>query len=162
MNNSQVDPKAYRQTIGAFTTGVTVITAGSGDQIRGMTANAVTSVSLSPTLLLFCVKKNAQMVAVLKKESCFTINILCEDQQALSNHFAGMQESTQAIDFIPWQAGVRLGGCGAAIGCRLYARHDGGDHWIILGQVIALHRPTESFRPLVFYSGQYGNLAPAA
>ena len=85
----EIDPRAYRDTIGLFATGVTVVTARLGDTVHGMTANAVSSVSLDPTLLLVCVDRRARMHDLLQQAGAFVVNILAEDQEALSGHFTG-------------------------------------------------------------------------
>ena len=86
---STVDTKAYRQTIGLFATGVTVLLAKRDDEVRGMTANAVASLSLEPTLVIVCPSKQAHMAEFLNLGNDFTINILSEEQEPLSNFFAG-------------------------------------------------------------------------
>ncbi|MFQ3662836.1 MAG: flavin reductase family protein, partial [Chloroflexaceae bacterium] len=88
-----VDQREYRTTMGLFATGVTVITARAGEETRGMTANAVTSVSLDPLLLLVCVDRRARMARVIVEAERFAVNILRADQEALSRHFAGRPDA---------------------------------------------------------------------
>ncbi len=158
-----IDTKAYRQTIGLFATGVTVLLAEREGEVRGMTANAVTSLSLEPTLVIVCPSKRANLAAYLTVGSAFTINILNEDQEPLSNFFAGgwRQEQEPEYAFVPWGAAEqtpRLEGCLASLACRVHQVHDGGDHWIVVGEVLDLHRSAGVDRPLVFFSGKYHNL----
>src|SRR6187397_23728 len=84
-----VDARAYRNTIGLFASGVTVITTRLGEMVHGMTANAVSSVSLDPTLLLVCIDRRARMHDLIVQAGAFAVNIPAADQEALSRHFAG-------------------------------------------------------------------------
>src|SRR5689334_14427090 len=101
-----VDPREFRDTIGLFATGVTVVAAQHGDHVHAMTANAVSSLSLRPALLIFGVSKQAKMAAELEIGCPFAINILRADQQALSNYFAGqwLDHEPPHFDFDPWEA----------------------------------------------------------
>lgn len=158
-----VDPRHYRQTIGSFATGVTVIAADVGGEVRAMTANAVSSVSLDPVLVLVCVGKQAMMAASLEQTNSFSINILRDEQQALSNFFAGIweEDAPPPFRFVPWEGSPRLEGCLAALCCERHQVVDGGDHWMVIGRVVALHQGIEPRRPLLFYGGRYGRLDTA-
>ena len=157
---STIDPRAYRTTIGAFATGVSVVAAGHGDHLHAMTANSVTSLSLDPPLLIFCVSKRAKMTEILDVSRGFSVNILRDNQQALSTYFAGAWKEPEPppYRFVAWEGGPRLEGCAAAIGCVLHERIEGGDHWIVVGRVVALHQGEEPRRPLIFYGGKYRHL----
>jgi flavin reductase (DIM6/NTAB) family NADH-FMN oxidoreductase RutF len=159
-----VDPRAFRDAIGLFATGVTVVAAQHGDHVHAMTANAVTSLSLRPTLLIVCVSKQANMAAEMVLGSSFSVNVLRAEQQDLSNYFAGqwLEPEPPHFDFDPWQAAPRLQGCAAALACVVESHIEGGDHWIIIGRVLAAYRPPEPPGPLVFYAGKYRRLAPQA
>lgn len=156
-----IDTLAYRHTIGLFATGVTVIASGEGADLRAMTANAVTSLSLDPMLLIVCVHKQARLAAELQKQSGFSLNILRQEQQDLSNYFAGgwKEETLPEFEFVPWHGGPRLKGCIAAIGCEHHEILEGADHWIVVGKVVALHRSDGSQNPLIFFRGRYRELA---
>ena len=80
-----LDPRTYRNTIGLFATGVTVVSTQMGETVHGMTANAVTSLSLEPMLLLVAVGKKARLATLLPQATGFTVNILRADQEALSH-----------------------------------------------------------------------------
>jgi flavin reductase (DIM6/NTAB) family NADH-FMN oxidoreductase RutF len=155
-----VDPGLFRRTMGLFATGVTVIATQVGEEVHAMTANAVTSLSLEPMLILTCVGKRARMVAFLKRANGFSINILREEQKALSTFFAGgwKEDTPPPFRFVPWTGGPRLEGCLAALGCELVEWHEGGDHWIVIGRVKALHEGIEPREPLLFFGGHYGQL----
>jgi flavin reductase (DIM6/NTAB) family NADH-FMN oxidoreductase RutF len=158
--SESIDPKIFRQTVGQFATGVTVIAADVGGEIHGMTANAFTSVSLDPMLVLFCVGKHAKMAEFIQKSEGFSINMLREDQQALSTYFAGVWKEPKAppFRFVAWTGGPRLEGCAAALGCRRHRSIEVGDHWIIIGEVLVLHTGVEPRYPLLFHAGMYRKL----
>ena len=160
--NTAVSPHEFRTTMGLFATGVTVVTSGRGRDVHAMTANAITSVSLSPPLLLFCVKKEARMAARLRGNQSFTVNILDETQRTLSNYFARQAGDNEVPEFrfCDWSLSSRLDNCAAALSCSLYALYDGGDHWIAVGQVEAVYRAKAKAAPLLFYQGQYHQVAP--
>lgn len=163
MDASQVDSRAYRRTMGLFATGVTVLaTETESGEIIAMTANAITSVSLDPLLLLVCVAKDANVAPHLLSANRFSLSFLAQDQAALSDYFAGISHQAEppAFTFERMAEVVRLRGCIAAIGCTRFDVLEGGDHWIILGKVEALHRPDTLPDPLVFYGGLYRRLAP--
>ena len=153
--------KSYRNTIGLFATGVTVIVVAKDGEVRGMTANALTSVSLDPTLLLFCPAKDARIASYCEVGRSFTVNILGAHQEGIANHFAGADTDPEH-EFIEWkEAGEapRIAGSIACIGCKTHEIHDGGDHWIVVGEVVALHREDEGKEPLLFHAGSYGKLS---
>ena len=151
----------YRDTIGLFASGVSVVVAAKDGEVRGMTANAVTSLSLDPTLLIFCPAKDARIASYCEVGSSFTVNILGAHQEDISNHFAGA-ETEPEHEFVTWNdAGdaPRIAGSLACIGCKTDAIHDGGDHWIVVGKAVALHREEEPGEPLLFHGGGYRRLA---
>jgi len=152
-----IDPRDFRNTVGCFATGVTVITAEIDGEPRGMTANAFTSVSLDPPLLLVCVGKTAHLGLAIHGVTHFSVNILSDTQQDLSAYFSGGWKTDVPPPFtlIPWEAAHRIDGAIAALGCITDRIHDAGDHWIVLGRVVSLHRADEG-RPLVFHRGHYG------
>jgi flavin reductase (DIM6/NTAB) family NADH-FMN oxidoreductase RutF len=169
LSAAALDPRQFRSTIGLFATGVTVIAAGhtqAGEarHIHALTANSVTSLSLDPPLLLFGLGRHTRMVPELREAGTFVVNILREGQQPLSNYFAGRWPDAPPppFRFEPWEGGPRLAGCLAALACRVEAWLDGGDHWIVIGRVLALHRGDEPLRPLLFYAGAYRRLDPEA
>ena len=155
-----IDARAFRHTVGQFATGVTVIATDTGGSVRAMTANAFTSVSLDPPLVLFCVKKNAHLGELVHTAKGFSINILGQAQQDLSTYFAGgwKDPSPPPFTFTTWEGGPRLDGCVAALGCAVETIYEGGDHWIVVGRVLSLYR-SESVAPLVFCGGRYASLA---
>jgi flavin reductase (DIM6/NTAB) family NADH-FMN oxidoreductase RutF len=157
-----VDPMEFRGIIGHFATGVTVITTAAGEHLHGMTANAVSSLSLDPVMVLICVDKTTHTHRVLDAGGVFTVNVLGEHQEALSRVFA--KKSEPEVGKLRGQ-GFRLGETGAPIlddclaflECRVVNVLDGGDHSIFLGQVVS-EGVVEEMRPLLFYRGGYHTL----
>ena len=158
-----LDPTEYRRVIGLFATGVTVVVTRVDGEPRAMTANALTSVSLDPLLVLVCINKQLSMVEYIQQTQCFSISILREDQEPLSNYFAHLwkEPTPPPYQFVQWDGGLRLEGCIAALGCALYGVYDGGDHQIVVGRVMALCTCEQPYRPLLFYGGRYERLGAA-
>lgn len=158
-----LDPLEYRRTMGLFATGVTVLLVRTLDgEPIAMTANSLTSVSLQPLLLLVCVSKDAHIAPHLLAANMFSLSILCEADAALSDYFAGIYQQPEPPEFtlVEWEGGLRLGAAMGALGCRRYRVDEGGDHWIVLGEVTNLYRQENPRRPLVFYRGKYRYLKP--
>ena len=155
-----IDPRLFRQTVGQFVTGVTVIAMEVDGSIRALTANSFTSLSLNPPLVLFCLGKGTKAGQLIQDVTEFSVNILSQEQQPLSSYFAGAWkgEAPPPFSFTRSEGGPRLDGSVAALGCRVDAVHEGGDHWIVVGQVIATYRGDEGGNPLVFFSGKYTSL----
>jgi 3-hydroxy-9,10-secoandrosta-1,3,5(10)-triene-9,17-dione monooxygenase reductase component len=150
--------RRYRDTLGLFATGVAVVIARVGDEPLAMTANAVSSVSLDPMLVLFCPGKQTRFAQHVAQLEGFTINILRHDQQALSTYFAGGWQEAAPPPFrlVPSRSGLlRLEGSLACIDCKLERTLEAGDHWIVIGRVNELHTGVQPHRPLLFYSGRY-------
>ncbi|HEY7450093.1 MAG TPA: flavin reductase family protein [Vicinamibacterales bacterium] len=156
-----VDARAFRQTVGRFATGVTIIATEVDGSIKAMTANSFTSLSLDPPLVLFCVGTNTKMGQLIHRASGFSVNILRQEQQELSAYFAGAwkQNDPPLFSFVNWDGGPLLEGCTAALGCAVEKIHEGGDHWIVVGRVLALYRSEETYTPLLFCGGRYAILS---
>ena len=164
-NKTALDPLAFRTVMGCFATGVAVITAHDADLGPvGLTINSLTSVSLTPPLLLFCLDKKAALHATLRRADGFTINLLAEDQQDVSRHFASrhhhMPERTLWDPAAPDEH-PRLRGSLGWLLCRRVALHQGGDHTIFIGEVMDLHKRRGDKNPLAYYQGRYRALPPA-
>ena len=156
-----INGRQFRNTIGLFATGVAVIVSGDGDSVRAMTANAVTSLSLDPMLLVVCVHKKAHLAEMLQAGNGFSVNILRQEQKDLSNYFAGgwHEEEPPFFQFVPWQGASRLEGSLASVGCQLHQLLEGGDHWLVIGEVVALYQADDVQNPLLFYAGRYQEIA---
>lgn len=156
-----LDPDAFRAVMGRFATGVTIVTAHDADgQDHGMTVSAFCSVSLDPPLVLACVDRAASMHDLLQPGHPFAINVLSVGQEALSRRFAS-GDPPQRFEGL----GYRRGQSGAPIlhdvlawlEGRVTARHEQGDHTIVVGEVeLAGAAPEE--RPLLYYRGGYAEL----
>ena len=159
---STPDARQFRNTIGLFATGVAVIVAKADQEVLAMTANAVSSVSLDPMLVMFCPSKRSNLAKHLEHLSAFTINILRHDQQALSTFFAGGWKEPQPPPFrlVPSSHAPRLEGSLASSECEPWKIHEVGDHWMVLGKVIHLHTGVQPHQPLLFHSGKYRHLKP--
>lgn len=158
-----MDTRLFRQTVGQFVTGVTVIALDIGGTIRAMTANSFTSLSLEPPLVLFCVGRHTKLGQGVHDARGFSINILSSDQQDLSCYFAGSwkEPTPPPFAFLPWEGAPRLDRCAASLGCSVEAVHEGGDHWIVVGRVLAVHNNVPATIPLVFFGGRYVGLEQA-
>lgn len=154
-----VDVHEFRHTMGLFATGVSVLAVSTEEgDVQGMTANAITSVSLNPRLILICVDKKARITPAMLEAETFTLSFLSEAQQPLSNYFAGLwndEYPAPAFDFIEWEGGHRLAGTLGSLFCRQYEVHEGGDHWIVLGEVQHVFQADEQAEPLLFFRGRY-------
>lgn len=160
--SGSLDQRVFFDTVGLFATGVCVITTDGETGPHGMTANAVTSLSLDPMLIIFCVAKRAHMAEYLSKPAAkFTINVLRDEQIAISNHFAGRSKEGEqpSFRFVNWSGGPRLEGVLAAIGCEVDSTPVGGDHLIVVGKVVALHKGIEPHNPLLYYKSRYHDLS---
>jgi flavin reductase (DIM6/NTAB) family NADH-FMN oxidoreductase RutF len=158
-----VDPAEFRRVMGMFATGVTVVTVEVGGEAHGMTANAVMSVSLDPPLVCVSVNRRARMDGLLQRAGGFAVNILAQDQQVLSQFFAGTwKHATPEYRLVPWTGGPRLVGCLAAADCRIEGVLEGGDHRIFLGRVLDLYRADGAPSPLLFFAGRYHQLRDPA
>jgi flavin reductase (DIM6/NTAB) family NADH-FMN oxidoreductase RutF len=161
-----IRPVEYRETLGTFATGVTVVSAALDDVLHGMTANAFASVSLDPPLVLVCVDQRAWCHDLLAGAKAFAVTVLAADQERESVWFASSRRPSGREQFDPvewWPAPVTgspvLTGGIAWLDCRLYETHDGGDHSIFLGEVVDLGIQREA-EPLLFYDGAYRRIAP--
>jgi 3-hydroxy-9,10-secoandrosta-1,3,5(10)-triene-9,17-dione monooxygenase reductase component len=158
------DSRELRRVLGAFATGVTVITIGSGDDAYGMTANSFASVSLDPPLILVCVQRRSAAAYLLKATNSFAVNILSEAQAHVSDHFAHPDRPRGAgcFDGVPHRIGASgaavLAGAAGHLDCRVHALHEAGDHLIVIGEVIQLSADAAA-APLVFHRGRYERLA---
>jgi flavin reductase (DIM6/NTAB) family NADH-FMN oxidoreductase RutF len=154
------DSRRFRQTVGRFVTGVTVVAMEVDGEIRAMTANSFTSLSLEPPLVLFCLGKDTKAGLLIHDSGGFAVSILSHAQRDLSSYFAGQwkESAPPPFTFTAWEGGPRLDGCVAAMGCQIHAIHEGGDHWIVVGQVVATYRDEDAGEPLVFFGGKYVGL----
>jgi 3-hydroxy-9,10-secoandrosta-1,3,5(10)-triene-9,17-dione monooxygenase reductase component len=157
------DCAAFRKALGAFPTGVTVITTRSREGAPvGLTVNSFNSVSLDPPLILWSLAKTSSVLAVFESARNWAVHVLAADQQAMSKRFA--TRSADRFAGLPIEVGVGgvplLSGCAARFQCTTESRHAGGDHIIFVGQVLAFDR--RAVAPLVFQDSRYVLVAEAA
>ena len=150
--------REFRDALGCFGTGVTVVTAQSDQGPLGMTANSFSSLSLDPPLVLWAPAKSSRRFDSFSKAEHFAIHIMGEDQDALARHFARTGDAFDGLDWSLSDTGVPiLAGCLARFECHLAATHDAGDHAILVGHV---DRATfRAGKGLIFKQGQYGGFA---
>lgn len=161
-----VDPREYRTIIGHFATGVTVITSAADGELQGMTANALSSLSLDPVMVLICVDKTSHTHHVVSRGGVFAVNILGEHQEDVSRLFARRAEpQAGSLRGQPFRIGASgapiLQDCLAYLDCRVRDVLDGGDHSIFLGEVID-QAVVRDVPPLVFFRGRYTSIAQRA
>ncbi len=154
------DMKKFRQCLGKFATGLTIVTCADDEgRPYGITANSFSSVSLEPRLILWNIAKVSNSLQAFLDAEYFAINILASDQRQLSSHFAKsdhtlfdkveISRSDENVPLIP--------GTLACFECRTHQIHDCGDHYIVIGEVVRFE--ASDAKPLLFFGGKYAALA---
>ena len=156
------DSALQRQIMGRFATGVTVVTTAAGDEVSGMTANAVMSLSLDPPLVVVSVDRQATMHGLLQRGQCFAINILRREQEDLSNRFAqrGPKDFSDLETKTAESGAPILTAALAYVDCRLVEIAAAGDHDMFIGECLA--GEAGDGPPLIFFGGRYGELSEAS
>ena len=151
----------FRRVLGHFATGVTVVTSADGGAMYGLTASAVTSVSLEPPLVLVCVDRTADTHDAIERSESFAVNTLAADGEALSRRFATypVGEKFDGVAYRVEETGAPvLEAALAWVDCTLRQAYEGGDHTIFVGEVLA--GDARAGAPLLYFRGGYGRLAP--
>jgi flavin reductase len=154
---TKIDPHLFRRTMGAFASGVAVITVDDGDATHGMTANAFMSGSLEPPLCVVSIAKRAHTHAMVQNTGRFGVNVLGVDQQDLALYFAGKKSLDVEARFETVEGVPMLRDCAARIGARVANQCDCGDHTLFIGAILfmdANDRP-----PLLYHRSAFGALA---
>lgn len=163
MQSVKVGDREFRNALGSFATGITVISAlGPRHEKLGNTVNSFTSVSLEPPLILWCMGRHAMSLKSYLSTDHFAVNVLADDQEAISARFAKTGiDKWDGVTFEAWQTGCPiLAGCAAVFECRTRHTYMGGDHVIFVGEVLnAAYDGTKA--PLVFHRGRYGRITDA-
>lgn len=152
----KIDPTAFRNALGIFATGVTVISTNSPEVGRiGITANSFNSVSLDPPMVLWSLGKNSGALPFFKEAGSFCVNVLAADQVSISNHFASKTRDKFAD--IEYRDGILgspvLAGCAASFECKTAFTYEGGDHLIFVGEVVKF---SNNSKPgLLYHVGRY-------
>ena len=156
--------RALRAMMGRFATGVTVVAARHGPFLAGMTANAIASISVDPPLMMASIARKAETHGAIIGSHAFAISVLADDQQPLAECFAHPTTAEKLKRFCDaaWHDAETgspiLEGALAYFDCRLTARHDGGDHTLFLGEIVAAGY-REDAEPLLYYASRYRRLA---
>lgn len=152
------EPLAFRHALGAFATGVCVVTTIGPDGPVGMTINSFASVSLDPPLVLWSALKSSGRYAAFAGAENFAINVLTANQRDIAAGFTRPGDAFEGLDWTLSDKGMPLvDNALAAFECRLEAQHEGGDHTILIGHVLRAHHGTGA--PLVFQGGSFGGFS---
>lgn len=152
-----MDDRLFRDAMGKFATGVTVLLTENEGEVHGMTANGFMSVSLDPKLVVISIGHKAKFLEKVSQSGKYTVNILAEDQEHYSRHFAGRPDGE--VQFGELSSLPVLNDVVAQIACEVVSQHVEGDHTLFIGKVIDLQLTDKD--PLLFYSGKYQKLAKA-
>ena len=158
-SSAGIGASVFRQAMGHFATGVTVVTSiGDDGEPVGTTASAVTSLSLDPPLVLVCFDRESQTLQAIRAHGAFAVNVLAAPQQHLSANFArrGLAAAWDGVRHRPGPTGSpRLDGVLAALECTVENRFPGGDHEIVVGRVHDVEISDDEARPLLYWRGSY-------
>jgi flavin reductase (DIM6/NTAB) family NADH-FMN oxidoreductase RutF len=160
-NTLTINHQNLRRVMGHFATGVTVVTTRDKEgAFFGLTANAFTSLSLDPPLVLICVDRTVQCYSCFEESKLFAVNILSEEQEGISRRFA--TKGIEKFAGLNWRIGdnglALLDDAVGHIECRIVQSHEGGDHTIMVGEVLSAGAGGD--RPLLFFKGKYCRLPP--
>ncbi|MDA4125024.1 MAG: flavin reductase family protein [Thaumarchaeota archaeon] len=147
-----------KQAMRVFPQGVTVVTAQDTDGPKGITVSSFTSVSLEPPLVLVSIAKSSQLHDLFIAAKAFAVNFLADDQRSVSDKFAGRTEARDRFDGLKFIQGVTrspiIDGARAVIECKAWKVYQGGDHSLIVGEVVSA-KALNGKKPLVYYVQQY-------
>jgi flavin reductase (DIM6/NTAB) family NADH-FMN oxidoreductase RutF len=157
--SEKMDDRTFRNAMGKFATGVTVVTTEFQGEVKGMTANAFMSVSLNPKLVVVSIGEKARMNPIVKQTGKFAVNILARGQEDLSRLFAGQLKEEKKVDF-QWVDGHPiLPDALANILCNVHSSYVAGDHTLYFGEVTDILMKDEAGDPLLFFEGKYRSIA---
>jgi len=154
--SNTIDPKELRNVCGKFATGITIVTTELDGEAHGMTANAFTSVSLDPPLVLVSVDHRASMHERLPKTGRYAVSILGHDQEHLSTHFAGRPDPELADPFVRRNGMPVIDGAIAYFTTKIVDMHPAGDHTLYIGEVDYIECNDDD--PILYYVGKYRQL----
>ena len=163
-SSSGIDTRLFRDVCGNFATGVSVVTMVGDEGPRGLTANAISALSLDPTLFLVCVDLGATSYPVIDQAGKFAINLLADDQEDVSNFFAGTTPPDNPMGDNEYRmsdlGSPLIEGALAWLDCRTHSILDGGDHKIFVGEVASCEIVRPDADPLLFFRGRYRRILP--
>jgi len=154
-----VSPEEFRAALSAYATGVTVVTAVGSDGPSGATANAVSSLSLDPPMMLACLDRGSRTLASVRAQGRFGVNALAAGQEELARRFSGKDPEAAKWEGVEWSERLelpRLPGALMWVACELRDLIDGGDHLILTGSVLEVE--SRDGQPLLFHRGAYRDL----
>jgi flavin reductase (DIM6/NTAB) family NADH-FMN oxidoreductase RutF len=154
-----VSPEGFRAALNAYATGVTVVTAVGAGGPSGATANAVTSLSLEPPMMLACLDRGSRTLTSVRAQGRFGVNALAAGQEKLARRFSAKDPEPEKWQGVEWSESdglPRLAGALLWVACELRDLIDGGDHLILTGNVIDAE--ARDGRPLLFHRGAYRDL----
>lgn len=149
-----MEDRLFRDAMGKFATGVTVLLTENEGEVHGMTANGFMSVSLDPKLVVISIGHKARFLEKVSASKTYTVNILASDQENYSRHFAGRPNEDVVFDRLAEQP--VLPGAIAQVACDVVAEHVEGDHTLFIGKVRDIQ--VTDGDPLLFFGGQYRTL----
>ncbi|ODP35514.1 flavin reductase family protein [Pandoraea sp. ISTKB] len=162
LSSPAIEPLRFREALGHYASGITVITSHIDDEPLGFTCQSFYSVSTNPPLVSFSVMAHSASYPKIRQAGRFAVNILSETQVEISDQFA--RRGTDKWRGVEWQASPLgnpvIAGSLHWLDCEIYAEHSAGDHLIVIGEVKALSLQDATFtQPLLYFKGQYRNMA---
>ena len=156
--DAQVQARRFRDVLGHYASGVTVVTTTSGGEPVGMTCQSFTSVSLDPPLVAFLPARQSRAFAAIQRAGHFCVNFLAAGQEAISNQMAS-SSSTDKFAGVAWQPSPGTGsplveGVIGHVDCTVWAVHEAGDHYVVIGKVVEM-AVGGSGDPLLYFRGAY-------
>jgi flavin reductase (DIM6/NTAB) family NADH-FMN oxidoreductase RutF len=156
-----VTAEEFKEALGRWATGVTIVTARAGERVHGMTVSAFTEVSLDPPLVLVCADKSSNTLPFIEEGGVFAVNVLARDQEALSNRFASKKDEWERFEGLECDEGPTgaplLRGALANLDCRVVGAHEHGDHVVFIGEIQEIR--TSDRPPLLHFRGSYGDFS---
>lgn len=152
-----MDDRTFRNAMGKFVTGVTVITTNLGEDVHGMTANAFLSVSLNPKLVMISIGEKAKMLDKIRESQKYAVSFLAADQQEISMLFAGQIKDGRSIEFEWFNQLPVIRGALGHVTCSVVSEHVVGDHTLFIGEVTDIQ--LNEGEPLIYYQGKYRELS---
>jgi flavin reductase (DIM6/NTAB) family NADH-FMN oxidoreductase RutF len=153
-----MDDRLFRNAMGRFATGITVITTEMENEIHGMTANAFMSVSLNPKLVLVSIANKAKMCNYIRQTQKYAVSFLTADQQEISMQFAGQIKEERSYEFARFHQMPVIKEALCALTCNVVAEHEAGDHTLFIGEVTEID--IKEGDPLLFFQGKYRHMEP--
>ncbi|HZG70392.1 MAG TPA: flavin reductase family protein [Chondromyces sp.] len=153
-----MDDRLFRNAMGKFATGVTIITTQLDGNAHGMTANAFMSVSLDPKLVVISIGNKAKMLERIKQSKKYAVSFLAESQKEVSMQFAGQIKEEREFEFDYFNEMPVVKDALGNLTCNVVAEYEAGDHTLFIGEVTDLRLLEEDVEPLLFFQGKYREL----